>query len=158
LICVVDRRETAVKAEKRMAISKQEFLVIPLFLIGFSALPRAAGSYVTPTTTELSVSPQDVDVGGSVLVRAKVSVGATPVQHGSVMFCDANALRCEGSALFGSAQLTKSGTASVRLTLSAGSYSIKAVFVGTPRTVPRVSGSSSGPQALTVTFKAKARR
>src|SRR5690349_6387376 len=103
-----------------MTISKQRFVIISLLLIGLHVLPRATGSSVAPTTTELSVSPRNVDVGGSVLMSAKVLVGVTPVQHGVVMFCDAEASRCEGSALFGSAQLTKNGTASVRLTLGAG--------------------------------------
>lgn len=89
-------------------------------------------------------------------MSAKVSVGAMPVQHGVVMFCDAEASRCEGSALFGSAQLTKNGTASVRLTLGAGTYSIKADFAGTSRTTPPFAASSSAAQALTVAFNTKA--
>lgn len=138
-----------------MTISKQRFAIIPLLLIGLHLLPRAAGSSIAPTTTELSISPRTVDVGGSVLMSAKVSVGTAPVQHGVVTFCDAQASRCEGAAFFGSAQLTKNGTASVRLTLGAGSYSIKAVFAGTSRTTPPFATSSSAAQALTVAFNAK---
>ena len=142
--------------EGRMRTSKQKLLVISLLLTVLNTLPRAAGNSVAPTTTELRVSPGNVGIGGSVLLSAKVSVGTAPVQHGSVMFCDAKAARCEGSALFGSAQLTKDGTASVRLTLGAGSYSVKALFAGTSRTTPPISGSSSAAQAFTVTFSAKA--
>lgn len=89
-------------------------------------------------------------------MSAKVSAGTTPVQHGLVMFCDAKAASCTDSALFGSSQLTKDGAASVRLTLGVGTYSVKAVFAGTSRTRPPISGSSSVAQAFTVTVSAKA--
>jgi hypothetical protein len=139
-----------------MRTLKQKFLIIPLLLTVFNTAPRAAGNSIGPTTTELNVSPRNVDIGGSVLLSAKVAVGTTRVQHGSVMFCDAKVRRCQGLALFGSAQLTKDGTASVRLTLGVGSYSVKAVFAGTSRTTPPISGSSSAAQAFTVTLSAKA--
>jgi hypothetical protein len=139
-----------------MSSSKRKSLVVPLLLIVLNTLPCAAGNSVALTTTELSVSPRNVDIGSSVLMSAKVSVGTTAVQHGSVMFCDAKATRCEGSALFGSAQLTRNGTASIRLTLGAGSYSVKAVFAGTSRTTPPIARSSSAAQAFTVTVSAKA--
>jgi hypothetical protein len=45
----------------------------------------------------------------------------------------------------------------MQLTLGAGRYAIKAVFQGTPRTVPPVSGSASPVQALTVNTGAKSR-
>ena len=62
------------------------------------------------------------------------------------MFCDATVIYCEDMAVLGKAQLTSTGTAAVNLRLGVGSYSIKALFVGTTT----VAGSVSQPQTLTV--------
>jgi hypothetical protein len=89
------------------------------------------------------------------MLTATVLLGAVPVRHGSIVFCDAMAARCQGLAVLGSAQLTNSGTASVKLTLGAGTYSIKSVFQGTPRSVPAVSSSASAAQTLTIDNNSK---
>ena len=66
--------------------------------------------------------------------------------RGRVVFCDANAARCADSAIFGQAQLTTAGTATIKLTLGVGTYSIVAAF----QPLGFASASASAPQALTV--------
>jgi len=138
-----------------MTSYKTTSLVLFLLLacIYCSAYPNTA----VPTTTELTISSRYVDIGTPVTLTARVLLGSAPVRHGTVVFCDANAARCQGLAILGSAQLTSSGTAFARLTFGAGTYAIKAVFQGTPRTVPPVSGSASSVLALTVNTGAKSR-
>jgi hypothetical protein len=138
-----------------MTPRKSTSMVVLLFLLYSSVY--ALGNSRAATTTELTVSSRSVDIGVPVTLTATVLLGATPVRHGSVVFCDANASRCQGLAILGSAQLTGSGTASTKLTLGAGTYSIKAVFRGTPRSVPPVSGSASSAQAFTVNAGGKMR-
>jgi hypothetical protein len=116
------------------------------------------GTAATPSSTKLSISPRAVNIGEPATLTAKVQLGAAPIRHGSVTFCDANAARCQGLAVLGSAQLTSNGMASVKLSLGAGTYSIKAVFAGTPRTVPPVPGSASATLALTVARGSKTPR
>jgi hypothetical protein len=68
--------------------------------------------------------------GGTVVTfTAAVSNGAA-APAGIVTFCDATATFCEGSAIIGTAQLTSSGKAVIKLVLGIGSYSYKAVFPG----------------------------
>ena len=61
-------------------------------------------------------------------------------------FCDAAAAQCTGAAIFGTAQLTNSGSATANLVLGSGTYSIKAVFAGTTG----FQSSESLAQALVV--------
>jgi hypothetical protein len=123
-------------------------LLIPFACICTSA--HAIDATAAPSTTKLGVSPRTVGIGVPVTLTAKVVLGAMPVRHGSIVFCDANAARCQGLAILGSAQLTSSGTATIKLTLGAGTYSVKAAFLGTPRSVPPVSSSTSAAQTITV--------
>jgi hypothetical protein len=110
---------------------------------------HAVDAMAVPSTTKLHTSASVVDLGTPVTLTAEV-LFAGPVRHGSILFCDASAVRCQGLAVLGSAQLTSRGRATINLTLGAGSYSIKAVFQGTPRTAPPVSGSTSIAQTLIV--------
>jgi hypothetical protein len=83
-------------------------------------------------------------------MTASVVQNSTPVTAGTVTFCDATAPHCEGSAIFGTAQLTSAGTASIQVVLGVGTYSIEAIFqsrVGYP-------SSASTAQPLTVTGNA----
>ncbi len=111
---------------------------------------RANDATPAPSTTKLSISASHVDIGRPVTLTAQVLLGTIPVRHGSIMFCDANAARCQGLAILGIAQLDSGGTASIKLTLGAGTYTIKAIFQGTPHSTPPLSGSTSATQALTV--------
>jgi hypothetical protein len=138
-----------------MTPKKTTSIVVLLFLAFIYSSVYARGNSAAATTTELTISSGSVDIGMPATLTATVLLGSMPVRHGSVVFCDANASRCQGLAILGSAQLTGSGTAVTRLTLGAGTYSIKAVFRGTPRSVPPLSGSASPPQAFTVNVGAK---
>jgi hypothetical protein len=111
---------------------------------------RAIDSTSAPSTTKLSISASHVDIGRPVTLTARVLLGPMPVRHGAIMFCDANASRCQGLAILGVAQIDSGGTASIKLTLGAGTYAIKAVFQGTPHSIPSLSGSTSATQALIV--------
>ncbi len=124
-------------------------LVVSIFFAFACGFTHAAGAPQSSTTT-LDVSPGKAKIGQAVTLTAKVLLGTTPVQHGSILFCDAKATSCQGLAVLASAQLTSAGSTSVKLTLGAGTYSVKAVFIGTPRSVPPVPGSSSTPQTFTV--------
>ncbi len=101
----------------------------------------------TETTTTLTILPgSSVNAGATVTLTATVVHGSTAAFPGLVTFCDANAAQCTGDAIFGTAQLTSPGTATLKVVLGAGSYSIKAVFAGTTP----YQKSESSPQALTV--------
>jgi hypothetical protein len=120
---------------------------ILLVLLGFASQQAYAGGK-TPTTTALSLSSGNVTAGTAVTFTATVS----PSELGQVLFCNASAARCDGAALLATAQLTSASTASIKLILGIGSYSIKAVFVGTKS----VNASTSTAHTLTVTGPAYA--
>ena len=101
----------------------------------------------TQTTTVLTLSSSSVAAGTPVTLTAAVHTTASAVTSGTVTFCDANAARCEDTAILGTAQLTPSGTAAIKLTLGIGSHSFTAVFPGDVA----VLGSTSAAQSLTVT-------
>ena len=106
-----------------------------------------AVTQIAATTTSLSVSPSpSINAGTQVTLMATVTAGSTPVFPGVVDFCDASTSQCVGLALVGTAQLRSDGTATLKLTLGAGSYSLVAFFRGTPTDLV----SSSTPQALMV--------
>jgi hypothetical protein len=107
----------------------------------------SAAQGATNTTTLLTLSSPSVAVGTPVGLSAMVSdQSGAPVGKGTILFCNAAAAFCSDVALLGSAQLTANGTASIKVSLGVGTYSIKAVFVGTNS----ASGSTSALQALTV--------
>ena len=99
------------------------------------------------TSTGLAILPSSpVNPGATITLTGTVLHGSTPLSPGVVNFCDANASQCTGEGIFGSAQLTAGGTASINLILAAGTYSIKAVFTGTSG----YQSSESGVQVITV--------
>ena len=100
-----------------------------------------------PTTTTLIVSSSSLTAGMAVTLTATVTGKFAPVTKGQVAFCDARAARCDGAAVFGIAQVTGGSTAAITRTLGVGSYTIQAVFAG----FAGVGGSTSSPQAITVT-------
>jgi len=128
-------------------------------LILFACVSASAHALDTTgtTTTTLSISSRSVGMGTPVTMTAKVVLGATAVRHGLVVFCDASAARCQGLAVLGSAQLTSNGTATLKLTLGAGTYSVKASFVGTPHSMPPAASSVSATQKITVNGGSKTR-
>src|SRR6267154_1580136 len=86
----------------------------------------------TATATTLTLLPgTSVSAGTTISLTATVLHGSTSVFPGLVTFCDAAAAQCTGAAIFATAQLTNSGSATANLLLGSGTYSIKAVFAGT---------------------------
>ena len=123
------------------------FVLLILAVCAVSA--PADGGPGASTTTALTVSSGTVVAGTPVTLTATVSENAKgstfPVTQGTVVFCDADAVRCADSAIIGSAQLTAAGSATIKLTLGAGTYRISAAFQG--KSAPP---SVSAPQLLTV--------
>ena len=113
----------------------------------------ASTSSVLPVHVEpasaiaLSVSVNSVVSGSPVTLTAKATSGGKILTEGVVTFCDATATSCDNSAVLGTANLTTSGTAALKLTLDIGTHSIKAVFAPTLT----ATGSTSSPQTVTVT-------
>ncbi|HXS78019.1 MAG TPA: FG-GAP-like repeat-containing protein [Terracidiphilus sp.] len=99
------------------------------------------------TTTSLVITPSSpVNSGASVTLSATVLAGAVPVSQGVVNFCDATASSCNGSALFGSAQLNAGGMAAIHFVPGVGTYSVVASFAGTAD----ATASQSAPEPLVV--------
>jgi hypothetical protein len=119
------------------------------FLIGFLILATASinlnAVVISPTTTMLAVSPSNsVSVGTMVTMTAAVTNPGI-VSNGFVNFCDATRSTClPGDGLYGTAQLTRSGTATLRMRFGAGNNNIVAVFMPTKRNL--------GSRSLTVSI------
>ena len=126
---------------------KLKFAVLPILLSMFCIPKVQAGP--AATTTTLAITPGAiVTAGTSVTLTATVvtTVGGAMVTPGIVLFCDANATFCEDSAILGGAQLGAAGTASVKVTLGAGTYNVFARFAGTLG----AGASDSAPTLLTI--------
>jgi sugar lactone lactonase YvrE len=96
----------------------------------------------------LNVAPgSSVVAATAATLTATVTANGVPVTAGTVLFCNATAAQCSGEAVYGSAQLTSAGTAAIKLTLGAGTYSFLAEFQATNST----PAGASAPQPLTVT-------
>ena len=125
------------------------------FLAQFSVLlltAQPAQASGTATATTLTVSSEGgtvttVTSGSMVTLSASVAAGSTAVTVGRVNFCDAAASYCTDIHLLGTAQLTKSGTATFKFRPRVGSHSFKAIFAGTNN----AAASTSSTAALTVT-------
>jgi hypothetical protein len=98
------------------------------------------------TVTRLTLSASSVDAGTAVTLTAQVLSGLTQVTPGILLFCDAAAPDCAGSALLATAVLDAHGKAVRTLMLPAGNYSLVAGFQGTAP----YAASQSAPQSLTV--------
>jgi N-acetylneuraminic acid mutarotase len=117
--------------------------------------PGTNGNPSLSTTTTLAMTSSGAPVasggtvtsGSVVTLTATVMAGATAVTPGQVNFCDASAAYCTDIHLLGTAQLTKAGTAFIRLSPGVGSHSYKAVFLGI---TDGARSSASSPAALTV--------
>ncbi len=127
---------------------------IALAILVFSSFALSQSMNVQPvgTTTTISVSPKEgaLTAGSTLTLTAAVVAQGAPVSRGVVVFCEASARHCADLAVLGTAQLTRNGTASVRLTPGVGVYAIRAVYRGTPRTNPAVLASVSPLKRITV--------
>jgi hypothetical protein len=139
---------------KRLKSHLNAFAFIAI-ICAFSSV--AHGQPTSTSATTLTIAPgNSVTAGTPVTLTATVEgdggKGPAIMTQGTVLFCDANAATCQGSALLAAIQVTNpAGTATAHLTLGVGIYSIKAVFQGLAGFVPP---SSSLPQTVTVTGNA----
>ncbi len=120
----------------------------------FCALTSVAHAATNHTTTTLAVTPgNSVVAGAPVTLTAHVTfttgVTSGSVTDGTVIFCNADAVHCEDSAIIGIAQLTAAGNASITVTLGVGVHSISAAYQQ-----DLFPGSVSAAQAVTVTANA----
>jgi hypothetical protein len=106
--------------------------------------PPASARGGTFTTTTLTVSSGSGAAGTATTLTATV---ITNLRLGQMLFCDATAVHCDGAAVFGTAQMTASGTPPPRLILGVGTCSTRAVFRGFHANPL----SPSAAQAVTVT-------
>jgi hypothetical protein len=113
-------------------------VVSALFFVFFTAPAVANGQ--TATTTTLQVTPACLQSGCVTTLTATVTSGGTPVHPGLVVFCDKGLTDCQNEAPIGRAQLTSNGTATIRLGLSDGPHTLRAVFHGT-----ETYGASASP-------------
>jgi len=104
----------------------------------------AAGNAATSTT--LTLSSATVSAGTAVTLTAHVAAGTTAVTPGILLFCNAAAASCTGTAVLATAVLNSQGSAARTLLLPAGNYSIRASFQGTTP----YAASSSAAESLTV--------
>jgi hypothetical protein len=114
--------------------TKATFLRFVFYLIFCGLGTIAAAQSNSATTTTLSIASGTTPVtavssGTVVTMTATVKSGLTPLTKGQVLFCDASASGCTDIHEIGTAQLTLSGTASIRFRPGAGSHPYKAIFV-----------------------------
>lgn len=123
-----------------------DMILVLLFLLALVCV-RMAEAAPGVTVVTLTLSSASVAAGTPVTLTATVTSGGLPVHPGTVVFCDPNAPYCENSAIIGTAQLTSSGTAIIKVTPGIGSHSYQAVFARTSSYL----GNHSSSQSLTVT-------
>ena len=122
------------------------FIAVVSFGQGVGLLPAWAAP--SPTITRLSVTSggnavTTVVQGSIVTLTAIVMAGSAPVTPGQINFCDATAKFCTDIHLLGTAQLTASGTATLKFRPGAGSHSYKAVLAEPAGLGPSASSASS---------------
>ncbi len=107
------------------------------------ALPFALLSLMsaqTPTTTTLAISPYNSVAPDTVVTLTATVTNPGAVTSGTVNFCNVNSTDCSpGSGLYGTAQLTSAGTATIKHVFGYGVNNIKAVFL---RTTANASSTS----------------
>jgi subtilase family serine protease len=106
----------------------------------------ASGTTTTMAVTSSGTPVTSVNAGSVITLTAAVNSGSVPVTTGQVNFCDATVTYCTDIHLLGTAQLTASGTAVLKVIPGIGIHSYKAVFVG----ANSYATSYSAGSALTV--------
>ncbi|RXH55936.1 EF hand domain/PKD domain protein [Granulicella sibirica] len=107
---------------------------------------QQATASTTLAITSGGIPATTIATGDAATLTATVSAGTTPITTGQVNFCDATVAYCTDIHLFGTAQLTSAGTASVKLSPGIGSHSYKAVYLPTTH----YTSSASAAVPLTV--------
>src|ERR1700692_1274079 len=103
------------------------------FLLMVLAVSTQLHAAPAATTTKLTISP-----GGPISEGTLVSLVATvrtnaPVGQGLVYFCKAISTCLVGEGSYGVAQLTSSGTATLRTRLNVGDNNVLAIFIATKK-------------------------
>lgn len=88
-------------------------------LAGALSIPAARAARATTTT--VAVSATSLTNPAALVLTATVVAASVQVTHGTILFYDAYATRCQDSAIVGRAQLSSAGTASIKLIPSFGS-------------------------------------
>jgi hypothetical protein len=102
---------------------------------------------ISRTTTTIVVSPSGPVSAGTMMTLIATVADPGPVSNGFVDFCDATRSNClPGDGLYGTAQLTHVGTATLRMRFGTGSNDVVAVFLPTKRD----PGSRSLPVSINV--------
>jgi sugar lactone lactonase YvrE len=101
---------------------------------------------IAAATATVAITPASAVAHTAVTLTATVLSGGNPVHPGTVNFCNATALFCDGPALLGTAQLNSSGIASFKFIPGPGTYSIAAVFSGTAT----AAAATSAPRPITI--------
>lgn len=114
---------------------------------GWLAASAATASSVTLTASSGGTTVSSVTWGAVVTLTASVTASGGGLTPGTVYFCDSVATVCQNSTALGTAQLTSSGTASMRFIPGIGEHQYKAVFQGTTA----VASGASANEPLTVT-------
>ena len=110
----------------------------------FLALCVAPAIAATPTTTTLAVGPSNNVATGTTVTLTATVTNPSPVTTGLVLFCNATAPHCsQGVGLYGTASLTTSGTAILRMMFGAGVANIQAQFVATSANAASASLTNS---------------
>lgn len=114
-----------------------------------SVLPASA---TVATTTTLAVTSSGSAVttvasGSVITLTATVKSGSATVTTGQVNFCLASSTNCADIHLLGTAQLTGSGSATLKFVPGVGNHGYRAVFLGTTS----AAASDSAVSALKVT-------
>jgi hypothetical protein len=122
------------------------FAWLCLFLCAFCVSAPAQTKTTTATTLVVSSNGNpvtSVNIGAAVTLTASVTVGTTTIKTGQVEFCNAAAPDCTDIHLYGIAQLTSAGTATISLRPSGGTYQYKAIFLSTTAYFTSTSSTSS---------------
>ncbi|HKF48587.1 MAG TPA: Ig-like domain repeat protein, partial [Terracidiphilus sp.] len=135
-------------------------LMAPLWVFGTAGwLSAQAATHTTLSVTAGGNTVTSVSSGTVVALTASVTqtVNSNAVTAGTVKFCDATATRCEDAHLFGTAQLTSKGTATLKFRPAPGAHSYYAAFVGTRANASSASGTedlivTGGPFATTTSI------
>jgi hypothetical protein len=118
-----------------------------LLALGLLSPLNAQLTTTTLTLTSAGAPVTSLSAGAVLTLTANVLNGQTPLTRGQVNFCDASAPYCTDVHRLGTAQLTSTGAAVLRLTPGIGAHHYQAVFAGTG-----TSGSSaSAVSSVTVT-------
>jgi hypothetical protein len=120
--------------------------IVALPILGTCTTQALASPQATTTTLAITSAGSAVTTVAAqtvVTLTATVKASTTAITTGQVEFCDASATYCTDIHLLGTAQLTSTGTATLKFIPAIGSHSYKAIFVGTNSNTSSISSASA---------------